>query len=172
MATQKRKSFHLCRIALLAAMVVLIAGPVAAQAPTSEAQQQWQQLNAQVMEAYQAGDYAKGVASAEQALQLARQAFGPRHPDTLGSLNNLAFLYQDQGRHGEAEPLLREALQGAREVLGPAIPTRWGRRPIRAEMHASVLDAMLTPGIDPVRRGQARAWQRPRAGIGNSSRSG
>jgi tetratricopeptide (TPR) repeat protein len=86
----------------------------------NDAQQQWQQLNAQVMEAYQAGDYAKGVASAEQALQLARKVFGARHPDTLQSLNNLAMLYQAQGRYGEAEPLLKEALQGYRETLEAA----------------------------------------------------
>ena len=43
---------------------------------------------------------------------------GPRHPDTLSSLNNLAGLYEDQGRYGEAEPLYREALQACREVHG------------------------------------------------------
>ena len=31
---------------------------------------------------------------------------GPEHPDTLGSVHHLARLYQDQGRYGEAEPLL------------------------------------------------------------------
>ena len=47
---------------------------------------------------------------------------GPRHPDTLTSLNNLAVLYQAQGRYGEAEPLFLEALQASREVLGPRHP--------------------------------------------------
>jgi tetratricopeptide (TPR) repeat protein len=47
---------------------------------------------------------------------------GPRHPDTLNSLNNLASLYQRQGRYREAEPLYREALQARREVLGPRHP--------------------------------------------------
>ena len=47
---------------------------------------------------------------------------GPRHPDTLASLNNLAVLYQAQGRYGEAEPLYREALQASREALGPRHP--------------------------------------------------
>jgi tetratricopeptide (TPR) repeat protein len=122
MATPEGKFSRPCRMALLAAVVVLIAGAVAAQTPINDAQQQWQQLNAQGMEAYEAGDYAKGVASAEQALQLARQAFGPRHPQALTSLNNLAALYQAQGRYGEAEPLYKEALQGKRETLGPRHP--------------------------------------------------
>jgi hypothetical protein len=46
MATQKREFSHLCRMALWAVVVVLIAGPLAAQTPTNDAQQQWQQLNA------------------------------------------------------------------------------------------------------------------------------
>lgn len=34
----------------------------------------------------------------------------PRHPDTLASMNNPAFLYREPGRHAEAEALAREAL--------------------------------------------------------------
>jgi CHAT domain-containing protein len=37
-------------------------------------------------------------------------------------LNNLAGLYQEQGRYDEAEPLYREALEGMREALGPRHP--------------------------------------------------
>ncbi len=37
-------------------------------------------------------------------------------------MNNLARLYQAQGRYGEAEPLLRETLQRSREALGPQHP--------------------------------------------------
>ena len=43
----------------------------------------------------------------------------PRHPH---SLNNLAVLYQSQGRYGEAEPLFEQALQLRREVLGERHP--------------------------------------------------
>ena len=111
---QRHKGRHrLSRIALMAALVMFIAG---------DAQQQWRELKAQVEEAYRAGDYALGVALAERAYQLARQTFGPRHPDTLESLNNLATLYQAQGRYGEAEPLYHEALQARRETLGPHHP--------------------------------------------------
>ena len=36
---------------------------------------------------------------------------GEDHPDTLLSLNNMAFLLKAQGRLAEAEPLYREALE-------------------------------------------------------------
>jgi hypothetical protein len=47
---------------------------------------------------------------------------GPRHPDVLGSLNNLAGLFHLKGRYDEAEPLYRKALQGRCEVLGRRHP--------------------------------------------------
>jgi hypothetical protein len=47
---------------------------------------------------------------------------GARHPSTLSNRNNLAILYQSQGRYGEAEPLYQEALQASREVLGRRHP--------------------------------------------------
>jgi tetratricopeptide (TPR) repeat protein len=63
-----------------------------------------------------------GLVAAERALAIARKAFGARDPRTLTSVNNLAALYQIQGRYGEAEPLLEQALQLSREVLGPRRP--------------------------------------------------
>jgi tetratricopeptide (TPR) repeat protein len=40
------------------------------------------------------------------------------HPDIAGSLNNLAALYDSQGRYDEAEPLMVEALEMRRRVHG------------------------------------------------------
>ncbi|MEZ5574703.1 MAG: tetratricopeptide repeat protein [Candidatus Competibacteraceae bacterium] len=41
----------------------------------------------------------------------AREGAGVRgNPDTLTSVNNLAFLYEEQGRYEEAEPLYQRAL--------------------------------------------------------------
>src|SRR3954471_19247787 len=84
--------------------------------------EQWQALNQRLIEAYQAGQVNEAVPLAEQALELARQAFGPRHPNMLASMNNLASVLDSQGRYGEAEPLYRETLQLRREVLGPRHP--------------------------------------------------
>ena len=41
---------------------------------------------------------------------------------TLISVGNLALLYQDQGRYGEAEPLLKRALEAKERVLGREHP--------------------------------------------------
>ncbi len=44
------------------------------------------------------------------------------HTDVATSLNNLALLYQDQGRYADAEPLYKRALAIAENVLGPEHP--------------------------------------------------
>ena len=51
------------------------------------------------------------------------QVLGERHPRMISSLANLAELYRSQGRYGEAEPLLKQALQLNREVLGERHPS-------------------------------------------------
>jgi CHAT domain-containing protein/Tfp pilus assembly protein PilF len=68
------------------------------------------------------GRYGEAEPLHRDVLQARREVLGPRHPDTLGSLHNLAALYQSQGRYGEAEPLYRDALEARREVLGPRHP--------------------------------------------------
>jgi len=47
---------------------------------------------------------------------------GDDHPDTLGSMTNLAALHVDQGRYDDAEPLLSEALEIQTRVLGSDHP--------------------------------------------------
>src|SRR5690349_19464681 len=83
---------------------------------------EWQALNRQVLEAYHAGRAGDAIPIAGRSLALAQRAFGPRHPNTLTSMNNLAELLRNQGRYGEAEPLYRETLQLSRETLGPRHP--------------------------------------------------
>jgi tetratricopeptide (TPR) repeat protein len=46
----------------------------------------------------------------EACLSKAQDRLGAEHPAVATSLNNLAALYQVQGRYGEAEPLHRRAL--------------------------------------------------------------
>ena len=48
---------------------------------------------------------------------------GPDHPDTASSLNNLALLYQDQGKYAEAEPLYQRALAICEQQLGASHPS-------------------------------------------------
>jgi CHAT domain-containing protein/tetratricopeptide (TPR) repeat protein len=122
MALQNKKCPNLHRIGLATVLAIMAALPAHAQSPMTDVLQQWQSLTAQVAEAFQAGDYTKGSAIAEEALRMAQQTFGDRDPRTLTTLNSVAFLYRAQGRNDEAEALYREALQARRAVLGSRHP--------------------------------------------------
>ena len=45
-----------------------------------------------------------------RSLQISEQQLGADHPHTASSLNNLALLYQSQGRYSEAEHFYLRAL--------------------------------------------------------------
>ena len=51
-----------------------------------------------------------------------QQLLGDNHPHVATSLNNLAGLYDSQGRYTEAEPLYLEAIKIATQVLGKNHP--------------------------------------------------
>ncbi len=79
-------------------------------------------LNRVVVQILKKGDYRTGEIAAEQTYRFAEQKLGPKHLDTLASVNNLASLYRVQGRYGEAEPLYQRALAGCEKALGPEHP--------------------------------------------------
>jgi len=58
-----------------------------------------------------------------QALAIRQKALPEGHPDIAVSLNDLAALYQNQGRFAEAETLFLQALEIYRKALPKAIPT-------------------------------------------------
>ncbi|NEO66755.1 MAG: tetratricopeptide repeat protein, partial [Moorea sp. SIO4G2] len=49
--------------------------------------------------------------------ELTRNRLGSEHPAVASSLNNLALLYENQGRYCKAEPLLVEALEIRKKLL-------------------------------------------------------
>ena len=55
-------------------------------------------------------------------LAIREKALGAEHPDVANSLNNLANLYQDQGRYTEAELLYKRSLSIWENTLGPEHP--------------------------------------------------
>ncbi|MEH2310839.1 MAG: tetratricopeptide repeat protein, partial [Nostoc sp.] len=57
-----------------------------------------------------------------EALAMRKRLLGDEHPDVASSLNNLAFLYDSQGRYSDAEPLYIEALEIAEKRLGANHP--------------------------------------------------
>lgn len=76
-----------------------------------------------------AGDYFHGRASYMQAASLFRdvlaireRVFGPQHPSTATSLNNLAGLLRDQGDLEGARPLFERALAIHENARGPGHP--------------------------------------------------
>ncbi|WP_253257792.1 tetratricopeptide repeat protein, partial [Microcystis aeruginosa] len=57
-----------------------------------------------------------------EALDLYKRLLGDNHPSLATSLNNLAHLYDSQGRYTEAEPLYLEALDLCKRLLGDNHP--------------------------------------------------
>jgi tetratricopeptide (TPR) repeat protein len=55
----------------------------------------------------------------EKALKLDEEIFGPDHPNTATSLNNLAYIYYIQGRYEESEPIHVRALAIREASVGP-----------------------------------------------------
>ena len=65
------------------------------------------------------GDLAAAGPLFHRVLAASERVHGPEHPDTLGSLNNLALVLHDKGDLTVAEPLLRRVLDARERVLGP-----------------------------------------------------
>ena len=51
-----------------------------------------------------------------------QKSFAPDHPTVATRLNNLASLYQSQGRYAKAEPLYRRALEIDEKAFGENHP--------------------------------------------------
>ena len=53
---------------------------------------------------------------------LGEKVLGPKHPDMLTSMNNLASVLRSQGKYEAAEEMHRRALELREKVLGPLDP--------------------------------------------------
>ena len=58
----------------------------------------------------------------QRALAILETSLGPDNPDLAILLNNLAGLYESQGRYSEAEPLYIKGLRILRQKLGENHP--------------------------------------------------
>ena len=101
------------------------------------------------------GDFLAAEPLLKRALAGAEKAFGPDHPNTLGSVGNLAGLYADQRRFPDAVPLLERAIQGyaKRPEMAEAVPVIRGDlgvallatgKPADAEAHLLAGSAALS----------------------------
>lgn len=101
----------------LAGLLVL----VLSHADTQAQQETWEQHIRAGLAAQQQGNYGEAVKQIKAALEAAK-AFGPDNPRLATTLNNLAVLYDEQGRYAEAEPLYKRALAIVEKALGPEHP--------------------------------------------------
>jgi tetratricopeptide (TPR) repeat protein len=68
------------------------------------------------------GDYQAARPYYEKALEIRKKVLGEKHPDTAGSLNNLATLCFYENKIKEAANYIRKALAICRKVLGDNHP--------------------------------------------------
>ncbi|SLM37823.1 beta transducin-like protein het-e4s [Lasallia pustulata] len=76
---------------------------------------------------------AEAEAMYRRALEGYEKAWGPEHPSTLNTVNNLGILCKDQGKMAEAEAMYRRALEGREKAWGPE--------------HTSTLDTVNNLGV-------------------------
>jgi hypothetical protein len=55
-------------------------------------------------------------------MEARKKKLGGDHPDTLTSMNNLAFTWKSQGRYAEAVGLLRECVRLQERISGASHP--------------------------------------------------
>ena len=82
---------------------------------------QWKKHMDAADEAYRQGHYGDAEKSIKAALKKAER-FGPQDLRLGTTLNNLASLYEAQGKYAEAEPLDKRALAIEEKALGPEDP--------------------------------------------------
>lgn len=68
------------------------------------------------------GRYKAAEQTERQLLNLREGVLGKEHPDTLGSMNNLALALSGQGKYAEAEVIHRETLALREKILGKEHP--------------------------------------------------
>ena len=79
-------------------------------------------LEQEIKALYQAGKYAEAIPFALQLLESREKTFGPEHPITALTINNLANFYNDSGDYAKAEPLYQRSLNIREKALGPEDP--------------------------------------------------
>jgi len=102
--------------ALTLGLALLVSGPAFA------GEAEWKSHMNAGAAAYQRGDYNSAAASLTAALKEA-ESFGEADQRLAVTLNNLASLYETQGRYAEAERLYRRSLEIYEKALGPDHPS-------------------------------------------------
>jgi CHAT domain-containing protein len=93
--------------------------------------------------------YADAEPLFRRALSIREQAVGSDHPETATLVNNLAALYQDEGRSGDALPLVEHMIAGGRAQLRVALPVLYAAARQQLLPSAEAMDEAL----DAIQRG-------------------
>src|SRR5215471_21297041 len=108
------------RIATL--MLAFLLAAYLALVPAGAQQSDLQAIYKRYQEYYQAGNYTAAVIEAQKLEAVAKGRFGTSHTNYAVALNNLANVYQAQGKYGEAEGLYQRALAIREKALGASHP--------------------------------------------------
>ncbi|MBM4285668.1 MAG: tetratricopeptide repeat protein [Deltaproteobacteria bacterium] len=114
------KTFIIILLVMLSVICLTALGGVAQ--TQTDALQEAESLNQQVLKLLDAGRYQDGLPLAQRALAIREKVLGKEHPHTAISLSNLAELYRAMGAYEQALPLLQRALAIVEKVLGKEHP--------------------------------------------------
>jgi CHAT domain-containing protein/tetratricopeptide (TPR) repeat protein len=115
-----------------------------------ELEARWQELNTAGIKAYRAGMYPDAIKAFEDALNVARQLYNKAefpdgHENLAAAMNNLASLYQAQGRLAAAEPLFKDTLEMHKRLFKdkdhPAVATSLNNLGLLYQMQGKLADA-------------------------------
>jgi hypothetical protein len=73
-------------------------------------------------------------------LEISKRVLGPEHPDTLTSMHNLAFIWNEQGRQAEGLKLIEECVLLRTRILGTGHPNTLDSRRTLLEWQADWLE--------------------------------
>lgn len=76
------------------------------------------QLEARASQAYDAGDMKEAESLCQKLVEKAEDTYGLLHPNVVTAINNLALIYQTQGRFDEALIMFERALRTNEAILG------------------------------------------------------
>ena len=82
-------------------------------------EESWEDLQKRIPELYRQGKVEEVIKTAERAVKVAEEEFGPENSNVAVSYENLASLYVLQGKQAEAVPLLEGVVKIYEKVNGP-----------------------------------------------------
>ncbi len=68
------------------------------------------------------GEQEKALEQQKRAVALRRQELGPKHPETVGAMNDLAIVLDRMGKFADEQKILEEVVAVKRRTLGPEDP--------------------------------------------------